>query len=590
MTYSAPIRDMTFVLNELCDLEGVLSLPGLQEASPDLVEAVLEEAAKVAGEVLAPLNRQGDTQGARHVDGNVITPDGWKEAYADFVDGGWNSISFSEEYGGQNLPYLVATPVQEMWHGSNMAFGLCPLLTQGAVEALFLHGSEYLKNTFLTKMVSGEWTGTMNLTESQAGSDLSAVKTRAEPEGDHYRLYGQKIFITYGDHDLTENIIHMVLARTPGAPDGVKGISLFLVPKFLVNDDGSIGERNDVRCVSIEEKLGIHGSPTCVLAYGDEQGAIGYLVGEENQGLIYMFVMMNLARHAVGVEGLGIAERAYQRALAFAKDRVQGRPVGIKSGERVSIVHHPDVRRMLMTMKCKIEAMRALTYMWSSVFDKSTRHADESVRAEQRLIVEFLTPIVKGWCTETGNQLAYLGVQVHGGMGFIEETGAAQHLRDARITTIYEGTTGIQAGDLVGRKLLRDGGAAAGMLLGLMRETESAVAAIAEFDPVYKRALDDLESATEWILGVAMESPQLPAAASCYYLELWGVVVGGWLMAKSALAANKHAATSEGDAFYDTKVKTASYYAAHVLAGTSALRHTITQGSDDVMTLEVENL
>ncbi|MDJ0956507.1 MAG: acyl-CoA dehydrogenase [Arenicellales bacterium] len=590
MTYSAPLQDMEFVLNELCDLEGVCSLPGLQETTPDLASAVLEEAAKIASEVLAPLNRQGDTQGAKHLDGKVVTPDGWKEAYREFIEGGWNSISFSEKYGGQSLPYLVATAVQEMWHASNMSFALCPMLTQTAMEALLMHGSDALKQTYLPKMVSGEWTGTMNLTESQAGSDLSAVRTQAEPNGDHYRLYGQKIFITYGDHDLTENIIHMVLARTPNAPEGVRGISLFLVPKLLVNTDGSVGEPNDVRCVSIEHKLGIHGSPTCVLAYGDKEGAVGYLVGEENQGLVYMFVMMNLARHAVGVEGLAIAERAYQQAASFAKERVQGRPIGTKSGDRVSIIHHADVRRMLMTMRCKVEAMRSLAYLWAGAFDKSTHHPDEDERLRQQQIVELLTPIVKGWCTETGNQLASLGVQVHGGMGFIEETGAAQHFRDARITTIYEGTTGIQAGDLVGRKLLRDGGAAAVMMLETMRKIEPSMADIKEFDKIYKQSLDDLEQATQWLLKAAMEDPQLPAAASYYYLELWGVVVGGWLMAKSALAAQKKKSAGEGDkAFYDNKIKTASYYAAHVLSGTTGLRHTIIEGSDDVMALQVED-
>ena len=581
---------MEFVLNELCDLEGVCSLPGLQETTSDLASAVLEEAAKIASEVLAPLNRQGDTQGSKQVDGKVVTPDGWKDAYREFIEGGWNSIAFNEEYGGQNLPYLVATAVQEMWHASNMSFALCPMLTQTAMEALFLHGSDTLKQAYLPKMVSGEWTGTMNLTEPQAGSDLSAVRTQAEPDGDHYRLYGQKIFITYGDHDLTENIIHMVLARTPDAPEGVKGISLFLVPKFLVNADGSVGEPNDVRCVSIEHKLGIHGSPTCVLAYGDKEGAVGYWVGEENLGLVYMFVMMNLARHAVGVEGLAIAERAYQQAASFAKERVQGRPVGTKSGDRVSIIHHADVRRMLMTMKCKVEAMRSLAYLWAATFDKSTHHPDENERLRQRQVVELLTPIVKGWCSETGNQLAYLGVQVHGGMGFIEETGAAQHFRDARITTIYEGTTGIQAGDLVGRKLLRDGGAAASMMLKSMREMEPSIAGIREFDKVYKQSLDDLEQATQWLLKAATEDPQLPAAASYYYLELWGVAVGGWLMVKSALAAQQKKSAGEGDkAFYDSKIKTASYYAAHVLPGTTGLRHAIIEGSDDVMALQVED-
>ena len=437
-----------------------------------------------------------------------------------------------------------------------------------------------LKHLYLDKMVAGEWTGTMDLTEPQAGSDLSAVRTRAEPEGEHYRLYGQKIFITYGDHDLTENIVHMVLARTPDAPEGVKGISLFLVPKFMVTADGSIGERNDVHAVSIEHKLGIHGSPTCVLAYGDNDGAVGYLIGEENRGLVYMFVMMNLARHAVGVEGLAIADRAYQQARAYARERVQGRPVGVKSGERVSIIHHPDVRRMLMTMKCKVEAMRALAYSWAAAFDKSLRHADQAERENQRHVMELLTPIVKGWCTETGNAVAYLGVQVHGGMGFIEETGAAQHLRDARITTIYEGTTGIQAADLVGRKLVGDGGAAARSLLATMRGIEPALVSVPEFEKTYGPALGDLEQATAWLLQTAMENPQLPAAASGCYLELWGIVAGGWLMARSALAAQAKLAAGEGDeAFYSAKVATAKYYASHVLPGAGALRHAIIEGS-----------
>jgi len=590
VTYNAPIQDMEFVLNELCGLEDVLSLPGNEDTTTDLVAAVLEEAARVANEVLAPLNRQGDTQGSRFEDGSVVTPDGWKAAYDAFVEGGWPSMTFDEEHGGQNLPYLVGTAVQEMVAASNMSFGLCPMLTQGAVEALSRHGSDELKRLYLDKMVSGEWTGTMDLTEPQAGSDLSAVRTRAEPAGDHYRLYGQKIYITYGDHDLTDNIVHMVLARTPDAPEGVKGISLFLVPKFNVNPDGSIGERNDVHCVSIEHKLGIHGSPTCVLAYGDSGGATGYLVGEENQGLVYMFIMMNLARHAVGVEGLAIADRAYQQALSFAKDRVQGRPVGVKSGDRVSIIHHPDVRRMLMTMKCKIEAMRALVYSWSAAFDHSVCNPDQAERERQQHFLDLLTPVVKGWCTETGNSVAYMGVQVHGGMGFIEETGAAQHLRDARITTIYEGTTGIQAGDLVGRKLIRDGGAAAREAVSRMREIEAAASKIPEFEKSYGPAVDDLERATTWLLEVAMDEPQLPAAASGYYLELWGIVTGGWLMARSAIAARSKLDSGEADAgFYDAKIKTASYYAAHVLPGSSALRHAIVEGSDEAMALEVEN-
>lgn len=587
MTYKAPVADIEFVLNELCGLGEVLSLPGNEETTPDLVTAVLEEAARVAEEVLAPLNRQGDTQGSRFEDGNVVTPDGWKAAYDAFVEGGWPSMTFDEEHGGQGLPYLLGTAAQEMWAASNMSFGLCPMLTQGAVEALSKHGSDELKQLYLEKMVSGEWTGTMNLTEPQAGSDLSAVRTRAEPEGDHYCVYGQKIFITYGEHDLTDNIVHMVLARTPDAPEGVKGISLFLVPKFIANPDGSIGDRNDVHCVSIEHKLGIHGSPTCVLAYGDNGGARGYLVGEENQGLVYMFIMMNLARHAVGVEGLAIADRAYQQAVSFARERVQGRPVGANSADRVTIIHHPDVRRMLMTMKCKVEAMRALVFTWSAAYDMARGHPDQGERERQQRFMELLTPVVKGWCTETGNSVAYTGVQVHGGMGFIEETGAAQHLRDARITTIYEGTTGIQAGDLIGRKLIRDGGAAARSLIEAMRELEGAASSVPEFEKAYGPALADLEKATSWLLEIALAEPQLPAAASGYYLEMWGIVTGGWLMARSAIAAKKKLDSGEGDAvFYESKIKTASYYAAHLLPASGALRHAIVEGSDAAMALD----
>ncbi len=587
--YNAPIEDMKFVLRELADLDGVAGLPGYEEATPDLVNAVLSEAGKLARDVLAPLNRVGDSEASVLRDGEVVTPTGWKEAWKKFSENGWNSLAFSPDYGGQNLPWLVSTPVQEMWHASNMSFGLCPLLTQGAIEAIERHGSEEMKRTYLPRMVSGEWTGTMNLTEPQAGSDLSAVRTRAEPEGDHYRLYGQKIFITYGDHDLTENIIHLVLARLPDAPEGVKGISLFVVPKFILDDEGRPGERNDVRTVSLEHKLGIHASPTCVLAYGDREGAVGYLVGEANRGLEYMFTMMNLARHAVGVEGLAIAERAYQQAVAYASDRVQGRPIGARGGERMPIIHHPDVRRMLMSMKSRIEVMRGMAYAWAGAFDKSLLHPDESERRRQGQFVEMLTPVVKGWCTETGNDVASLGVQVHGGMGFIEETGAAQHFRDARITTIYEGTTGIQANDLVGRKVIRDGGEAAKSVIGMMRVLEGAVGSLAVVGDAYKQCLDDLDAATDWILDAAGEDPRLPAAAAMYYLELWAVTVGSWLMARSALAAQKSLDDDEGDArFYEAKIATATWFATHVASGSGALLRTITDGSTATLELETE--
>jgi len=586
--YTAPIDEMRFVLTELADLEGVADLPGYEEASPDLVDAVLEEANKLARDVLSPLNRTGDTEPSRLVDGQVVAPPGWKDAYRQFSDNGWNSLAFSPDYGGQNLPWLVSTAVQEMWHAANMSFGLCPLLTQGAIEAIERHGSDELKRAYLPKMVSGEWTGTMNLTEAQAGSDLSAVRTRAEPEGDHYRLHGQKIYITYGDHDLTGNIIHLVLARLPDAPEGVKGISMFIVPKYLLDERGEPGERNDVKTVSLEHKLGIHASPTCVLAFGDQEGAIGYLVGEENRGLQYMFTMMNLARHAVGVEGLAIAERAYQQAVAYARERVQGRPLGMDD-PRAPIIHHPDVRRMLMTMKSKIDAMRGLAYLWASAFDKSVHHPDAEERRRQGQFVEVLTPVVKGWCTETGNELASLGLQVHGGMGFIEETGAAQFFRDARITTIYEGTTGIQANDLVGRKLVRDGGDAVGEVIAMMRAMAGGVESLDDLGDAYKRALEDLESATAWILRAARDDPRLPAAASMYYLELWAIAAGSWLMARSALAAQKALESGEGDrSFYEAKIQSAQYFAAHVASRSGGLRRTIEDGSAATLAMSVE--
>jgi alkylation response protein AidB-like acyl-CoA dehydrogenase len=585
--YNAPIDEMQFVLTELADLVGVASLPGFEEATPDLVSAILEEAGKLARDVLSPLNRVGDTEPSKLVDGKVVTPPGWKDAYRKFAENGWNSLAFSPDYGGQNLPWLVATPVQEMWHAANLSFGLCPLLTQGAIEALQRHGSAELKSTYLPKMVSGEWTGTMNLTEPQAGSDLSAVRARAEPDGDHYRIHGQKIFITYGDHDLTDNILHLVLARLPDAPEGVKGISLFLVPKYILDENGNPGERNDVRTVSLEHKLGIHASPTCVLAYGDREGAIGYLVGEANRGLEYMFTMMNLARHSVGVEGLAIGERAYQHALAYARERVQGRPIG--GGERATIVHHPDVRRMLMTMKTKIEVMRGMAYVWASAFDKSIAHPDEVERRRQGQLVEMLTPVVKGWCTETGNEIAYLGVQVHGGMGFIEETGAAQYYRDARITTIYEGTTGIQANDLVGRKVVRDRGESAKSVIAMMQEIGGAVGSLGDVGAAYKECLDDLEAATDWVLDAAAEDPRLPAAVSAYYLNLWAVAVGAWLMARSALAAQKRLDSGEGDmAFFEAKLETAHYFATHIASSSGALLKIITSGSPSTLSLDVD--
>ncbi|MFO1127561.1 MAG: acyl-CoA dehydrogenase [Rhodospirillales bacterium] len=596
MTYSAPLTDMRFVLHHLCDLEDTARLPGFEEATPDLIEAVLEEASRMTAEVLAPLNQGGDLQGSRLVDGIVRTPDGWKEAYATFVEGGWNGAAFDPQYGGMGLPWVVNAALQEMVHAANMSFGLCPLLNQGAIEAVALNGSDDLKSRFLPKMVTGEWTGTMNLTEPQAGSDLGAVRTKAERQGDHYLITGQKIFITYGDHDLTKNIIHLVLARTPDAPAGVKGISLFVVPKILVADDGSLLEPNDVRCVSLEHKMGIHASPTAVLAFGDTTGAIGYLVGEENRGLEYMFVMMNYARMSVGLEGIGVAESAYQKARDYARERVQGKPIGVDGGRRAAIVHHPDVRRMLMTMKAQIEAMRAVAYTTARSIDFAHHHTDDAVRAHHRARLELLTPVIKGWSTELSVELTSLGVQVHGGMGYVEETGAAQYFRDARITTIYEGTTGIQAGDLVGRKIFRDGGRAAGALVEEIRALQSELTA--NDDPAWAvlrsslgAGADALSRVIDWILAVTKGSPRLPAMASVHVLRLFGTVVGGYQMARAALAAKAQLDAGDGDPqFLTAKIVTARVYAEQIMPQVHALLPTILDGTEALMALDEEQL
>ncbi len=596
MSYSAPLSDMRFVLEQLCAIGDTAGLPGLEEATPDLVEAVLDEASRLTSEVLAPLNKGGDLQGSRLVDGAVRTPDGWKEAYTQFVEGGWNGAAFDPEYGGLGLPWVVNAALQEMIHAANMSFGLCPLLNQGAIEAVALNGSDELKARFLPKMVTGEWTGTMNLTEPQAGSDLSAVRAKAERKGDHYRITGQKIFITYGDHDLTENIIHLVLARTPDAPAGVKGISLFVVPKILVDQDGSLLEPNDVRCVSLEHKLGIHGSPTAVLVFGDDRGAVGYLVGEENRGLEYMFVMMNFARMSVGIEGIGVTEAAYQLARDYARERIQGTPIGMNGGTRAAIVHHPDVRRMLMTMKAQIEAMRAVAYTTARSIDFAHRHADDAVRAYHQARLELLTPVVKGWSTELSIELTSLGVQVHGGMGYVEETGAAQYFRDARITTIYEGTTSIQAGDLVGRKIFRDGGRAASTLIDEMRALDSALAANdapawAVLRSSLKAGADALSLVVDWILAVTKASPRLPAIASFHVLRLFGTVVGGYQMARAALAAKALLDAGNGDPQYlNGKIITAQVYAEQIMPQVHALLPTIIGSSEAVMALDEDQL
>ncbi len=592
--YRAPVQDMQFVLRELAGLDEVAAIPGFGDATPDLVEQILAENARFCTEVLAPLNRSGDQEGSTWRDGEVTTPTGFKDAYRRFVEGGWNALQFPPEYGGQGLPKLVAAPVMEMWKSANLSFSLCPLLTGGAIEALLLRGSEAQKRTYLPRMIEGRWTGTMNLTEPQAGSDLAQVKTRAVPEGDHYRIFGQKIFITYGEHDLTENIVHLVLARTPGAPAGVKGISLFVVPKFLPGADGAPGARNDVRCVSIEHKLGIHASPTAVMAYGDRDGAIGTLVGEENRGLEYMFIMMNAARFAVGMEGVALCERAYQQAAAYARERVQSREVGASGSGPAPIIRHPDVRRMLMSMRAQAEATRSLAYVTAAAHDKAHHHPDQSVRARSQAFLDLMTPVVKGWSTEISVEVASTGIQVHGGMGFIEETGAAQYLRDARITTIYEGTTGIQANDLIGRKMAREGGATAKAVLAEVDATGAALRAAGAPDLAVigarlaagRRAAADC---VDWIVATSGADPKAVHAGAVPFLRLCGVVFGGWQMGRAALAAHARLARKEGDAaFLSAKIATARFFADHHLAHATALRDVVLEGSPGVLALADE--
>lgn len=594
MTYTAPVKDIAFVLNNVVGLSDIAQLQGFEDASPDLVDAILDESAKFTADVLAPLNWVGDQQGSQWQAGEVTTPEGWKAAYSQFIENGWGSLSFSPEFGGQGLPMTVSAAVQEMWHSANMSFGLCPLLTQGAVDAIEVHASEELKQRYLPKMVEGSWSGTMNLTEPQAGSDLAAVRTKAEPSGDHYLISGQKIYITYGEHDLTENIIHLVLARLPDAPEGVKGISLFIVPKFLINDDGSIGERNDVNCVSIEHKLGIHASPTCVMSYGDKGGAVGYLVGKEHHGLMYMFTMMNQARHAVGVEGYGIAERAYQKAVSYARDRKQGKTMLGKDEDDQGIINHPDVRRILMTMRSTIEAMRALGLECAAAFDNARRHSDEAVRERMLRRGELLTPLVKGWSTEMGVELCSLGVQVHGGMGFIEETGAAQYLRDARIAPIYEGTTAIQANDLIGRKTSRDGGQGMSELMQDMRGTLDELNKLDHLDlkAIAKRfepAIAAGDLATQWLLG--QNDATLPSATSVEYLMMQGRLAGGWMIARSALAAFKLKQLNEADhAYLDAKITLARYYAERMLPLVESSATIVVEGAESTIALDAAQL
>jgi alkylation response protein AidB-like acyl-CoA dehydrogenase len=589
--YTAPLKDMMFVLTELAGLDKVAALPGYEEASLDVIEAILDESAKFTGGVLAPLNYSGDQEGAKWADKSVTMPKGFKEAYAQFVDNGWNALSGNPEHGGQGLPKVVSAAVQEMWKSANMSFSLCPLLTLGAIEALELAGTDAQKEMYLPNMVSGKWTGTMNITEPQAGSDLAAIRSRAVPNGDGtYRIFGQKIFITYGDHDMAENTIHLVLARTPDAPEGVKGISLFVVPKFMVNADGSLGSRNDTFCVSIEHKLGIHASPTCVMALGDNGGAVGTMVGKENEGLKYMFVMMNAARFAVGLEGLAIAERAYQHAVGYARERVQGRAIeGSASG--VPIIKHPDIRRMLMQMRSQVEAMRALAYSVAAAHDAAARHPDAAQRAQNQAYVDLMIPVVKGWSTENGNALSYLGVQVFGGMGFVEEAGAAQFMRDARITTIYEGTTGIQANDLMGRKIAREGGATIKAVIGMMEQTRADVSkqagpAFVALAAALGRGIEALKQATDYIVGNYGKDVRTVAVGAVPFLRLMGIVSGGWMMARAALVAQGKITAGDADPFYPAKIATAHFYAEHAMSEAAGLAQEVVQGGASALALD----
>lgn len=594
--YVPPLDEMRFVINELAGLDAVAALPGFEETTPELVDAILEEAGKLGSEVLAPINQSGDEQGSVLENGVVRTPEGFPDAYRQFVDGGWNGMPFDPEYGGQGLPWLVTTAATEIWHSANMAFMLCPLLTQAGIELLISHGSDELRAVYLKKLVSGVWSGTMNLTEPQAGSDLARVRCRAVKDGDAYRLSGTKIFITYGEHDMSENIIHMVLARTPDSPAGVKGLSLFVVPKLLVNDDGSLGERNDLRCVSIEHKLGIRASPTAVMSYGDNDGAVGYLVGEENHGIEYMFTMMNTARLAVGLEGVAIGERAFQGARAFARERIQSRKTGSDSPDPVAIIEHADVKRMLLSMRSQTEATRAVAYIVAGQLDVAKRHSDPEIRDQAQALVDLLVPVVKAWSAEVGIAVADMGIQVHGGMGFIEETGAAQHLRDARITAIYEGTTGIQANDLIGRKVARDEGAMVAAFIARVRATVNEVGTVAsgevdELAAALNEGIDALEEATRWVVATSSSNADAIAAGAVPYLRLLSLVAGGWAMTRAAVIASRNLANETGDkAFYRNKIISVRFFAGHLLAEAPTLARIVTQGSDTVCEIEPDSL
>jgi 3-(methylthio)propanoyl-CoA dehydrogenase len=598
MTYRAPVKDMMFVLEHLADLSQVAKLPGFEEAGLDTAQAVLEECAKFNQDVVAPLNWTGDQTPSSLANGVVTTSPGFKAAFKQYGEGGWQGVQHPSEFGGQGLPKAIGTPCIEMLNAASLSFALCPLLSDGAIEALLTAGTDEQKAVYLPRLIAGQWTGTMNLTEPQAGSDLALVRTKANREADGtYRIFGQKIYITFGEHDMAENIVHLVLARTPDAPEGVKGISLFLVPKFLVGKDGTLGQRNDVWCQSIEHKLGIKASPTAVLLFGDDKGAvgkgaIGYLIGQENRGLEYMFIMMNAARFAVGMQGIAVSERAYQKAAQYAKDRVQSRDVAGSPGS-VSIIHHPDVRRMLMTMRSQIEASRALAYVAAAASDAGHFAEDAETRKQNMAVYEYLVPVVKGWSTELSLQVTSLGVQIHGGMGFIEETGAAQYYRDSRILTIYEGTTAIQANDLIGRKTARDGGGVAKAILAQVRKTEQALAHASQPDLVailkqLRLASTALDDAVNFVVGSFKSDVRAAFSGSVPYLMLTGIVLGGWQMARAALVASELIAnntTGVDVEFLKAKISTARFFADHILSQAAGLRTSIVDGGVGVMAL-----
>ena len=594
MSYIAPIKDMVFNMEHLAGLDQVAQIPAFEDMGVETAQAVLEECAKLTQDVLSPLNWEGDKNPSFFKDGHVTTTPGFKDAYHQYCEGGWQSLQHPADFGGQGLPKTIGAACGQMLNSANMSFALCPMLTDGAIEALLTAGSDELKATYLEKLVSGEWTGTMNLTEPQAGSDLAAVRTRAEPLPDGtYKVFGTKIFITYGEHDMAENIIHLVLARVQGAPEGVKGISLFVVPKFMVNADGSLGARNDVHCVSIEHKMGIKASPTAVLQYGDHGGAVGFLVGEENRGLEYMFIMMNAARYAVGVQGISIAERAYQKAVTFSRDRVQSRPVDGSMKTSAPIIHHPDVRRMLMTMRAYTEGCRAMATVAAAAYDASHHHPDADTRKDNLAFYEFLVPLVKGFSTEMSLEVTSLGVQVHGGMGFIEETGAAQYYRDSKILTIYEGTTAIQANDLIGRKTGRDGGQTAKGIAAQIAHTEAELlksgSANAKAMAVrLKAAREAFLNVVDFVVAGAKASPNAVFAGSVPYLMLTGNLVAGWQMARALLVAEAELAKGNDAVFMQSKITTARFYADHILTKVPGMRDSIVDGADSVTELALD--